>query len=141
MANGCGGCPYHSYPYKARIPILVDGVRETKTFTCKEDVWEVIELLIDEAESQKQGGQSVDVAQSISSQIPFFACKNVLSSKEYQNDVARYVYCKEFGVSPYPGDYSKHPFRWVEKSFIIKTAFAKMENAQLEKAKKDGSRK
>ena len=62
-------------------------------------------------------------------------------SKECQKDIARYVYCKEFGASPYPGDYSKHPAIWIDKSFVIKNAFAKLENAQVEKARKDGSRK
>ena len=136
--GSCGGCPYHSYPYKARIPV---GERETRTFNCDEDVWDVVDLIIEETESSNLNGSAFDVAQSIVSQIPFFACKNVLLTKEYQNDIARYIYCKDFGISPYPGDYSKQPAKWVEKSFIIKTAFAKMENAQAEKAKKDGSRK
>ena len=110
-------------------------MRETRTFTSKDDVLEIVDLLIEEAEDLNSKGQSFDIARSISSQIPFFACNNALITKECQEDIRRYVYCKDFGVSPYKGDYSKHPAKWVEKSFIIKNAFAKMENAQIEKAK------
>jgi len=115
-------------------------VRETRTFTSKDDVLEIVDLLIEEAEDLNSKGQSFDIAKSVSSQIPFFACKNALLDRECQRDIQRYVYCKEFGVSPYEGDYSKHPAKWIDKSFIIKNAFAKMENAQIAKAKNNGSR-
>ena len=39
---------YHTYPYKAQIPILIDGKYTTRMFTSKSDVDSVIELLIDE---------------------------------------------------------------------------------------------
>ena len=29
---------YHTYPYKARIPILIDGKYETRIFTSKKDI-------------------------------------------------------------------------------------------------------
>ena len=115
-------------------------MRETRTFTSKDDVLEIVDLLIEEAETLNSKGHRFDIAKSISSQIPFFACKNALFNKECQRDIQRYVYCKEFGVSPYGGDYSKHPAKWIDKSFIIKNAFAKMENAQIAKAKNNGSR-
>tara|TARA_R100000458_G_C8213563_1_gene200243 strand:+ start:315 stop:662 length:348 start_codon:yes stop_codon:yes gene_type:complete len=99
-----------------------------KEFTCDEDVWKVIDLLIDEVKSNNEKfDKQFDVASSIESQISFFACKNVLHKKEYQDDIARYLYCKDFGVQPYEGDYSKHPAKWIDKAFIIKHAIAKKE--------------
>ena len=32
MGETCGGCKFHSFPYKACLPISVDGKRQTKTF-------------------------------------------------------------------------------------------------------------
>ena len=39
---------YHTYPYKAQIPIAIDGKYEIRTFTSKDDINAVIELLIQE---------------------------------------------------------------------------------------------
>ena len=86
-------------------------------------------------------GGDYDIARSVDAQIPFFACKNVLYSKNCQRDIQKYLYCKEFGVSPYEGHHGQHPSKWIEKTFIIKKALAKRENAQLEKAKNNGSSK
>ena len=141
QAKTCGGCPYHRYPYEAQIPILIDGAREMRTFNCDEDVWEVIDLLIEETEQANTKGSNFDLALSVASQIPFFACNNILIDGEHQKDIQRYIYCKDFGVSPYSGDFTQHPFKWVEKSFIIKHAFAKLEKQQAEKVKKNGIRK
>ncbi len=68
-----------------------------------------------------------DTSRSVLAQIPFFACKNVIYNKECQDDIARYVYCKDFGVSPYSGSFNNHPAKWIEKAFIIKNAIAKKE--------------
>lgn len=43
---------YHTYPYKAQIPVLIEGKYETRTFTSKNDVWGVIDLII--AETKKK---------------------------------------------------------------------------------------
>ena len=58
-----------------------------------------------------------------------------------QKDIQRYIYCEKFGISPYSGDYGKQPCLWVDKVFAIKKAFAKLESNQINKAKKDGTRK
>lgn len=76
-----------------------------------------------------------DVALTIKSQIPFFACSNTLYTLEMQNDIKRYLYCKENSVAPYPGSFSEQPFMWVEKYFIIKKAFAKLEKNVIDKQK------
>ena len=41
---------YHEYPYKAQIPILIDGKYETRTLTSDDEVWDIIRLLIDETQ-------------------------------------------------------------------------------------------
>ena len=51
MSSGCGGCQYCDFPYKATLPIRIDGVYQEKVFEKKEDVLEIVDLLIDEAKS------------------------------------------------------------------------------------------
>tara|TARA_R100001163_G_C5041674_1_gene179678 strand:- start:741 stop:1157 length:417 start_codon:yes stop_codon:yes gene_type:complete len=132
MADNCGGCPFHTYPYNATPPIGGAGVLK---FTCDEDVWEVIDDLILEAKYYQSEGRDWDTAQSVSSQLVFFACRNIVYSKECQRDIQKYLYCKEFSVSPYEGDYSKHPASWIEKSFIIRNALAKKEKEIINAAR------
>jgi len=119
---------------------LIDGKRERREFTCDEDVWEIIDLLIEETKEANLQGKQFDIARSIYTQLPFFACRNIIYSKECQRDIQKYIYCKEFGVSPCEGSFKRHPSKWIEKSFIIKNALAKKENAQIEKAKSHGSK-
>ena len=59
------------------------------TFTSKEDVWNVIDLLIEEVNEQNEKGKEFDVAKSIYSQLPFFCCINVVFDKEIQKDIQR----------------------------------------------------
>ena len=75
MDNWCEGgnsCKFHEFPYKSEIPILVDGKRETRLFKCKEDVQDVIKLLIEETREINSKGKSFDVGLSVSKQLPFF---------------------------------------------------------------------
>ena len=111
---------YHTYPYKAQIPISIEGEYQTRTFTSKEDVEAIIELLIDEVKETNQRGSSFNIAQSIVRQLPFFACTNVLLNKQSQKDISRYAYSKQFGIPPYKGTYGEQPSKWVEKTFLIK---------------------
>lgn len=113
---------YHTYPYKAQIPIAIDGKYQTRTFTSRCDIDAVIELLIDEVKQTNQEGNNFNIAQSIVKQLPFFACINVLLDKQSQKDISRYVYSESFGISPYKGSYGEQPSRWVEKSFLIKSS-------------------
>ena len=112
---------YHTYPYKAQIPIIIDGKYQTRTFTSKSDVEAVIELLIDEVNQTNQEGNNFNIAQSVVKQLPFFACTNVLLDKQSQKDISRYIYSEQFGISPYKGSYGEQPSKWVEKSFLIKS--------------------
>ncbi len=111
---------HHTYPYKARIPILIDGKYETRTFTSKEDVYAVIDLLIEEVHQRNKEGSSFNIAESVVRQLPFFTCTNVLLDKQAQKDISRYLYAENFGVPPYKGSYGEQPSKWIEKSFLIK---------------------
>jgi len=111
---------YHTYPYKAQIPILIDGKYETRMFTSKSDVTEVMELLVDEVKQSNHKGNSFNIAESVVKQLPFFACPNVLLDAQSQKDISRYIYSQQFGISPYKGTYGEQPHKWIEKSFLIK---------------------
>ena len=119
------------------LPIIQDGNREVVTFTSKEDVWNVIDLLIKEINENNQKGRECDMAESINAQLPFFCCRNIIFEKEIQRDILRYIYCTNNNVPPYEGGYDKQPALWVDRYFIIKNALAKKEKASIEKTKKD----
>ena len=109
------------------MPLIVDGKREIKEFKSKDDVWDVIELLIKEVHENNELGNAFDLSSSINSQIPFFACCNIIFDRAIQKDIQRYIYCTQTGVSPYKGDYGDQPALWVDRFFIIKGAIAKNE--------------
>jgi len=111
---------YHTYPYKAQIPILIDGKYQTRMFTSNDDVEAIMELLVDEVKENNAKGSSFNIAESVVKQLPFFACPNVLLNSQAQKDISRYVYSQQFGISPYKGTYGEQPYKWVEKSFLIK---------------------
>jgi len=112
---------------------LVDGKREHKVFKSKEDVWEVIDLIIEETKQvNDEEGRDFDISTSVVSQISFFACPNILLDKSIQEDIERYIYCEKFGVSPYAGSYGDQPHKWVERSFAIRNAIAKKEKRDLD---------
>ena len=113
---------------------MVDGIREKRTFNSKDDVWDVINLIIEETEGMNEMGQSFDVVKSIDSQLPFFTCKNIIFNPIYHKDIERYIYCENFKTPAYPGTYGDQPSRWVQKSYIIKKALNKI----TQKAQEDG---
>ena len=82
-------------------------------------------------------GKEFDVSQSINAQLPFFTCRNHLMDNNTQKDINRYIYCSEFNVPPFEGDYGKQPSLWTQKTLIIKQALAKRDNNTINKAKKD----
>ena len=136
LNDGCGGCSYESYPYKAQLPVMIDGKRETWEFKSDDDVFKVIDLIIEETkEFNETSGKSFDVSESVVSQMPFFACRNILFDKDIQKDVQRYLYCEKFNVPPYEGGYNNQPCLWVEKAFLIRKYLAKLESREIKKAK------
>ena len=107
---------------------MIDGEYKSKTFTCDKDVWDVIHLIIEETkEMNLKKDNNFSIASSIKSQLPFFACNNIIHDKQCQKDIQRYVYSENFGIQPYPGSYGDQPCRWVQKSFIIKKALNKVQ--------------
>ena len=106
-----------------------------REFESIDDVWDVIDKLIEEVKEYNREGKSFDVARSINSQLPFFVCKNILHSKRLQKDIERYIYCQDFGISPYSGSYGEQPCLWVEKTFIIKNTLAKLNKDRIEDAR------
>ena len=126
---------YHTYPYKARIPILIDGKYETRMFTSNEDVEVIMELLVDEVKENNAKGSSFNIAESVVKQLPFFACPNVLLNSQAQKDISRYVYSQQFGISPYKGTYGEQPQKWVEKSFLIKSIIERKKSEAMNNGK------
>ena len=56
---------YHTYPYKAQIPILIDGKYQTRMFTSSSDVEEIMELLVDEVKQSNKEGSNFNIAESV----------------------------------------------------------------------------
>ena len=135
MIDGnCEGCPYHVYPYTAQSPVMENVKYITKEFRSDEDVWSVIDLIIKETKTvNKEQKKSFDIANSVSAQIPFFACTNKVLNQKMQNDIARYVYCDKFKVSAYKGSYGKQPYKWIQKAMIIGNTISKKQNKEVEK--------
>ena len=125
---------YHEYPYKAQIPILIDGKYETRTFTSDDEVWDIIRLLIDETKQHIKEGSNLHIAESVMAQLPFFACSNMIIDENAQKDISRFMYAKQFKISPYKGSYGEQPKKWVDKSFM----FTYIIERQKEKAIKNG---
>ena len=136
LGDSCGGCQYHTFPYEAEIPVLIDGKREKRTFNCKDDVWDVVDLIIEETKQfNEEQGKEFDISTSVISQLPFFGCPNIFFDKDIYRDIQRYIYCEKFGIKPYEGSYGEQPFRWVNRAFAIKTAIAKKEKREIENGK------
>ena len=137
LNEGCGGCQYETYPYKAQLPVKIDGKYTTREFKSDEDVWEVINLIIEETkEFNVENNKDFDIGDSVYSQLPFFGCRNILINNEMQQDIQRYLYCEKLNVPPYEGGYGEQPCLWVEKAFLIRKYLAKLESKQINKAKK-----
>lgn len=118
----------------------INGKCETRTFECSEDVWDVIDLIIEETrEFNEEKGKGFDIAKSVNAQLPFFTCNNLLLNREDQKDIARYIYCKEFGIQPYKGSYGEQPASWVDRAFVIKSALAKKEKEQIDASNKSNN--
>ena len=94
-------------------------------------------MLITETKEYNDEGKSFDIASSVSQQLPHFSCMNIVLNRQAQKDISQYLYCKEFGVVPFPGDYGQQPQRWINKVNIIKTAMGKREERAHNKAQRE----
>ena len=86
-------------------------------------------------------GKSFDIAASISQQLPFFSCMNIVLNTESQKDISQYLYCKEFNTPPFEGSYNDQPYRWANKANIIKVAMAKRDERMQKKAQREADMK
>lgn len=125
---------YHTYPYKAQIPILIEGKYEQRTFTSDKEVWNVIQLLIDETKEENKKGKSFSIVNSVMTQLPFFACSNILINNSHQKDISRYMYSKQFNISPYKGSYGDQPKKWIEKTFLLNNLIERQKAKVLKNA-------
>ena len=100
------------------------------SFNSKDDVWSAVDLLVDDALSNNTSKNNVTSA--IIDQLPFFTCNNHFFSDSIRKDIERYIYCEQFGISPYQGSYGEQPAKWVDKAFIIKNALAKKQKDQID---------
>ena len=106
-----------------------------RTFTSDKDVHGVIDLIIEETKEVNLKGGSFNIGESVMAQLPFFACKDIMLDKQAQKDIERFIYSREFGISPYEGSYGEQPHKWVEKSFLLKNLLER----QKSKAMKHGT--
>ena len=130
LEKNCEGCRFHKFPYKIQSPVKSKGIYPLVTFNNKDDIWEVTMQLINEYSSLKFH----DMCYSISRQIYYFSCPNIFKTNNFIEDINRYYYCKDMGVPPYEGSYNKQPAKWVEKYYIIKGAFSKLEEVHIKKS-------
>ena len=136
LTQVCNDCRFHEFPYKAKPPISGYG---EQVFECKEDVYDIIQLLIDECKEWNQKGKEFDISKSVSKQLAFFSCPNIVLEKEYQKDIQRYVYCNETGTQAYSGSFGEQPSRWLAKYFILKQAFAQKQKVEIDGRRKNKS--
>ena len=127
---------YHTYPYKAQIPVVIEGKYESRTFTSKDDVWKVIDLIIAETKEENQKGSSFNIASSVMAQLPFFACKNVMIDIDANRDISRFVYSRDFNVPAYSGSYGNQPKRWIEKTFLLNNLIERQKSKVMNNGKK-----
>ena len=133
--NWWEGCRFHDYPYEAEVPISGE---KNRVFKCDEDVWDVVKLLIAETkETNKKMGKDFDIIGSVSFQLPFFSCMNIILNKEFQRDISKYLYCQKFNIPPCRGIYEDQSHRWTIKSNIIETAMSKREEQLRRKTQKE----
>ena len=112
---------------------MVDGVRQKRTFNNKDDVWEVVDMVVQETkDTNNKTGKSFDIAHSLVAQIPFFAWNNIFFDRQINQDIEKYLYCEKFNVPPFKGSFEEQPAMWVKRTFAIKTAIAKKEKKDID---------
>ena len=54
---------------------------------------------------------------------------------ESQKDIARFMYARQFKISPYKGSYGEQPKKWVEKSFLLTNLIERQKAKAIENGK------
>ena len=92
LSDSCGGCRYCEFPYDAEVPVKTKTGFKKRTFNNSDDVWEVVDLLIEETKSvNKQEGGNFDIASNVAFQLPFFACINHIRDESCLKLLNKYV--------------------------------------------------
>tara|TARA_Y100000590_G_scaffold466960_1_gene644064 strand:- start:2294 stop:2620 length:327 start_codon:yes stop_codon:yes gene_type:complete len=106
-----------------------------------DDVWAVADLIIEETnQANEEHNKSFDVAESLVSQIPFFACPSKFMDTTLHTDIERYTYCEKFNIPPYEGSYDEQPAKWIRRSFAIRAALAKKEKKEIDRVKQHNNK-
>jgi len=108
----------------------MDGKYPKRIYNSDDDVYEVVDILIEDYKNQ---GSEGSMPMNISSHLPFFSCTNVFLNKSCQNDIGRYMYSKDYAISPYPGTYGCQPNIWKIKHFLIKSSCDELEKKAMKK--------
>ena len=138
MSESCGGCNYCKFPYKATPPIKIDGAYEERLFNSKDDVLDIVHLLMGETRRlNMEKNQDFDPVSSVLSQIPFFTCPNHIREPKYLKLLNKYIYCTETGTPAKTGGFGEQSAKWVEYFFLIKNALAKKEKQMHDKLKRE----
>jgi len=93
-------------------------------FNNKNDVWDYIGEISEESKEFYKDGSRFNILRGIYEQLPFFCCNNIILDKEHQKDIAKFLYCQDTGVPPYPGSFGDQPTMWIAKYYIIKEALS-----------------
>ena len=111
---------------------MTSGKYPLKEFNSFDDIKDTIPLLLEE--SLKHNSENINY--SIYNQLCIFSCMNVFVNNESQRDISQYIFCKDFGTTPFPGSYKEQPYKTLQKFNIIKSAIAKLEEVEYEKNKR-----
>ena len=102
-----------------------------------DDVWEYIDSLAEESQyNRDHEGNTSDIMSDIYHQLPFFCCKNMFIDRKKQEDINRYLYCKETGTQAFKGHYGDQPKIWKDLYFIMARAFQLRESIHRKAAEK-----
>ena len=83
----------------------------------------MIGLLYEEADSiHKKRNTDGDPIIDTFYQLQYFCCNNVVLDQDIQNDIRRYVYCKDTDTQAYPGTYGDISYNWIQIHFLLKGA-------------------
>ena len=138
MSESCGGCNYCEFPYKATPPIKIDGSYKERLFNSKDDVLDIIHLLMDETRRlNMETNKDFDPVSNVLSQIPFFTCTNHIREPKYLKLLSKYIYCTDTGTPAQAGGFGEQSAKWVEYFFLIKSALAKKEKQMHDKIKRE----
>ena len=125
----CRGCRFHEFPYKATLPIETSGEYPIQQFNSLDDIKATIPSLVNEA---VESGCS-DVNYAVYNQLGFFSCTSLFLDNNFQKDIKKYLFCKDFNIPPSSGSYEDQPNKTIQKFTIIKSAISKLEEMQQKK--------